>query len=125
MDGLLGSRFGGLPTEWSPPVDLEERENELVLTAELPGLSPDDIDIEIDGDTLTLRGEKKLETEEKREGEGYYYERQYGTFIRRLNLPQAVDPDQVRAHFENGILRITMPKTERSRGKRIQVERSH
>lgn len=121
MDGIIGSMFTGAPGEWSPPVDLEERDNEVILTAELPGMRPEDIDIEIDGNTLTLRGEKK-EEQKREEGERYFYERQYGSFVRRLTLPQSVDPDRTRARFENGILRITLPKKEGTRGKRVQIE---
>lgn len=121
MDGILGQAFGPGNGEWAPPIDLDERENEFVLTAELPGLTPENIDLEIDGDVLTLRGEKKEDREEK-EGERYYYERRYGSFLRRIALPQAVDPDQVRAHYENGILRVTMPKRDVSRGKRVEIE---
>jgi len=121
MDDILGSTFGVSTGEWAPPIDLDERDDEFVLTAELPGLRPEDIDLEIDGDVLTLRGEKKEDREEK-EGERYYYERRYGSFLRRVTLPQSVDPDQVRANFQNGILRVTMPKRELSRGKRVQIE---
>lgn len=124
MDGILGSAFGGGAGEWAPPIDLEERDQEFILTAELPGLRPEDIDLEIEGENLTLRGEKK-EDHETREGERYFYERRYGSFVRRITLPQAVDPDQVRAHFEHGILRVTMPKRELTRGKRVQIEGGH
>jgi HSP20 family protein len=122
MDSIIGSMFTGTPGEWSPPVDLEERDNEFVLTADLPGMRPEDIDIEIDGNTLTLRGEKREEREQRQEGERYFYERQYGNFVRRLTLPQSVDPDRARARFENGILHVTFPKREGRRGKRLQIE---
>lgn len=121
MDGLLGSMLPGTTGEWSPPIDLEDRKDELVLTAELPGMSPEDIDLEIEGDTLTLRGEKREEHEEK-ESERYFYERRYGNFVRRISLPQNVDPDRATARFENGILRVTLPKREGPRGKRLQIE---
>lgn len=121
MDGILGSMFTGGPGEWSPPIDLEERDNELVLTAELPGLNPEDIDVEIEGNTLTLRGEKRAEKEQQ-EGEHHYYERQYGTFVRRLSLPESVDSDRATARFDNGILRITLPRRAGTRGKRLRIE---
>jgi HSP20 family protein len=124
MDGILGSMFTGGAGEWAPPIDLEERDNEIVLTAELPGLRPEDIDLEIEGDTLTLRGEKK-EDHEEREGERFFYERRYGSFVRRITLPQSVDSDQAEAHFEHGLLRVTMPKRETTRGKRVQIQGGH
>lgn len=124
MDGLLGPILRSSSAEWSPPIQLEDHDDEIVLTAELPGMRRDDIEIEIEGDLLTLRGEKKEEHKEK-EGERYLYERRYGNFVRRLTLPHIVDPDRSSARFDDGVLRVTMPKAEGTRGKRIRVEETH
>lgn len=125
MDRILSSALRGGPAraalEWAPAVDITEREDELVLTAELPGMTREDIDIELENNILTIRGEKKAEREEKGE-ERYVYERQFGSFSRSFTLPRTVDPERIRARFESGVLTITMPKLEKARGKRIEIE---
>jgi len=107
-DSDFGERFNG----FSPRINLTERENELEVTAELPGLTEDDIDITLDRDALILKGEKKQETEDKSENH-YRMERSYGRFSRTIPLPaDVVDKDNVEAEFKNGILTITLPKLE-------------
>lgn len=104
-----------------PHMDVSETENEVRICAELPGVSEKDVDVSLSGDVLTIRGEKKLER--KDDTENYHFvERSYGTFQRSLRLPYAVDPDQVQASFENGVLTVTLPKgKEQERSRRIQV----
>jgi len=122
MDRLLGSFMmgrGGM--EWVPAVDITERPNELVLTAELPGMRREDIEIELENNVLTIRGEKKAEHEEKGE-ERYVFERQFGSFARSFTLPRTVDPDRIHARFENGVLTVKMPKSEAAKGRKIDVE---
>lgn len=125
MDRIIQSTFRGGPSgatmEWAPPVDITEKDGDLVLTAELPGIKKDDIEVEIENNVLTIRGEKKGEREERGE-QGYIYERQFGSFTRSFTLPRAVDPSQIRARFENGVLTVTMPKAAEARGQRVTIE---
>lgn len=106
----------------APAMDVTETDKELRVTAELPGVSEKDIDISLNDDLLTLRAEKKQERTEEREGM-HITERSFGTFQRSLRLPYQVNADQVQARFENGVLRITMPKAApQERNRRIQVK---
>lgn len=126
MDRLFDSFFGRARTEiaetgWSPLVDLYETKDNLVVKAELPGVKPEEVEVSIVGDTLTLKGERKEEKEAREEG---YYHREltYGAFHRSLTLPQTVDPGKVKATFKNGILEIVLPKKEEAKPKAIKVE---
>jgi len=93
-----------------PRLDVTEDAKAFTVTAELPGMSEKEIDLSISGDTLTIRGEKKEEKEDK--NKNYYYsERSYGTFMRSIPLPRQVETDKVSASFKKGILTITLPKT--------------
>lgn len=125
MDRVLSAAFRGgraeAGLEWAPAVDITEKEDQLVLTAELPGMRKEDIEIELENNVLTIRGEKKAEREEKGE-QRYVYERQFGSFSRSFTLPRTVNADQIRARFDNGVLTVTMPKVEEAKGKRISIE---
>ena len=92
-----------------PHVELGETEQEIRVTAELPGLSDKDVDIQLEDRVLTLRGEKRSDIEDKERG---YSERSYGRFERRIGLPDGIDRDHVAATFKNGVLTVTVPKTE-------------
>jgi len=94
---------------WAPSVDIFETENELVLTAEVPGIDEKDIEIKIEDNTLTLKGERKFEKETKEENY-HRIERSYGAFFRAFTLPNSIDPEKIQAMHENGVLKITMPK---------------
>jgi HSP20 family protein len=103
-------------------MNVSETENEIRLTAELPGVTEQDIDISLDDDVLTIRGEKKFERADDKEN-FHFVERSYGTFQRSLRLPFPVDPEQVQASFENGVLTVAVPKTGRQeRLHRVQVQ---
>jgi HSP20 family protein len=103
-----------------PALDLFEDDNEIVVKAELPGMTKDDIQISFADNVLTIRGEKKKEEEES--DKNYYRaERVYGAFVRSLVLPGEVNPDKARAVFKNGVLEIRMPKTEAAKKKEIKV----
>lgn len=107
---------------WAPAVDVVETDDELKLTAELPGVGPEDVEIELEGNMLTIRGEKKLEREEtKAEGRARVFERVYGEFSRSFTVPAAVDPEKITAEFQNGVLMVHMPKTTEAKGRRIEV----
>jgi HSP20 family protein len=103
-------------------MNVSETENEIRITAELPGVTEQDIDVSLDDDVLTIRGEKKFERTDDKEN-FHFVERSYGTFQRSLRLPFPVAPEQVQARFENGVLTVTLMKTGRQeRSRRIQVQ---
>ena len=105
---------------WMPDVDITETDAEILVRAELPGMKKEDVDIEIDGNVLSLRGEKKEEKEEK-EKDRYLYECSYGAFQRSFTLPTPVQEDQVKAEFRDGVLRVTLPKVGEARGKKVEI----
>ena len=112
--------FGG--ATWSPQVEAFEREGKYVVRADLPGLTKDDVKVEVTGDAIIISGERKSEHEEKREG-FYRSERSYGSFYRRLPLPEGVKADDAHATFRNGVLEITMPAPQRqSRSRRLEIK---
>jgi HSP20 family protein len=122
FDAFFGNRpgNGGTARRWVPAMDLVEDKNDLVLRADLPGLSEDDVDIEVKDGVLTISGERK--TEEKKEEEGYYrVERAFGRFSRSLTLPDGIDPEQVKAKFDNGVLEVRIPKPEERKPHRVSI----
>jgi HSP20 family protein len=122
MPAIAGATGAGLGSVMMPQMDVRETENELRIAVEMPGVSPDDVDIQIDDDLLTIRGEKKLERQEDRENT-HFTERAYGTFQRILRLPFKVDATQVQARFDNGVLAVTLPKPSgREASRRISVQ---
>jgi len=120
--GGNGGGNGQLSTArlWSPAVDVAENENEIVLRAELPGMKQEDIDIELTGDTLTLRGDRKFENEERRE-DFVRVERAYGRFQRSFTLGVPVQHDQVKASYRDGVLEVHLPKSEATKPRKVQV----
>jgi HSP20 family protein len=113
---------GDVGTFVNASINVSETDNEIRITAELPGVTEKDIDVSLDDDVLTIRGEKKFERKNEKEN-FHFVERSYGTFQRSLRLPYAVDSEQVQASFENGVLTVTLPKTGRQeRSRRIQVQ---
>jgi len=106
---------------WVPAVDIFETENEWVLKADLPEVKMNDIDIQIENGTLTLKGERKFQKEEA--GKGYtQVERNYGTFGRYFSLPDTVDSEKVQASYAQGVLTVTLPKKEVAKPRSIKVE---
>jgi HSP20 family protein len=106
---------------WSPQVEALEREGKLIVRADLPGLTKDDIKVDITDDAIRIRGERRSEKEEKKEG-FYRSERSYGSFYREIPLPGGVDSEQANATFRNGVLEITMPAPARkSSSRRIEI----
>jgi HSP20 family protein len=106
---------------WSPPVDIYETDNELVLKAELPGIKPENVDIRIENNTLSLKGERKFEEESKKDN-FHRMERSYGTFIRSFTLPRTVEQDKVVAEYKDGVLSVTLPKKEETKIKQISIK---
>lgn len=107
-------------SSWSPSVDIYEDENNLVLTAEVPGIEEKDIEIKIEDSTLTLKGERKFEKETKEEN-FHRIERSYGSFSRSFTLPHYIDQDKIEAEHENGILKITMPKKPELKPRKVKI----
>ena len=105
---------------WTPSVDIMEKEGNLILRAELPGLSEKQIDLKLEGNTLTLKGERKMENEDKEE---MYHrvESSYGSFTRSFRLPETVDTDKIRADYKNGILTVTIPQKSEVKPREIPV----
>jgi HSP20 family protein len=107
--------------DWAPKLDLSETKDAMVVTAELPGVDPKEIEIALAGDILTLKGEKTKESETKEE-RYHRVERTHGAFLRSVRLPMAVDGSKVTATFKNGVLVVTLPKTPASKGTLIPVK---
>src|ERR1700745_141230 len=107
-------------TSFAPPVDIYEDEHNIILKLEVPGIDEKDIDVRIDNNTLTVHGERKMEKEEKEEN-FRRVERQYGSFTRAFTLPSSVDPGQVSAHYDKGILKISLAKKAEAKPKQIKV----
>jgi HSP20 family protein len=128
MRSLLDQTFGsfglpGLPdvAAWSPPVDIEERDDAYVIEAELPGVDRKDVDIELVGNELTIKGEIK---EKKREGILRRRTRRVGRYDYRVLLPDQVDPEHVDAQLSNGVLTVRVPKSQRAQRRRVEVKSS-
>jgi len=128
MDRLWDEYFGAgrralQPAEeaWLPAVDVSETEDKITVKAEIPGMEAKDIDISMSGDTLTIKGEKKTEKEEKEENY-HLVERSYGSFRRAMKLPASVDADKVEATYKNGVLTVILPKKEEVKPKAIEIK---
>jgi len=107
-------------TNFAPPVDVYEDEHSITLKIEVPGIDEKDIDVRIENNTLTVHGERKFEKEEKEEN-FRRVERQYGSFTRQFTLPNTVDPEQVNATYDKGVLKITLAKKAEAKPKQIKV----
>ncbi|MCK6526524.1 Hsp20/alpha crystallin family protein [Myxococcota bacterium] len=134
VDRTLGHAFRAMPPlapmaaletdlGFAPEVDVFERDGRLVVRADLPGMGKDDVQVEVAGDTLILRGERKEEREEEREGY-YCCERRYGAFTRSIPLPEGVNPDSAEASFRNGVLEVSLeaPTEEAAQRRRIEIK---
>lgn len=127
MDKLWGRYFGDktvsslFSEEWNPSVDISETKDKIIIEADLPGLETKDVQINITGNVLTIKGEKAEEKKEKKE-QYYRNERWRGSFQRTLSLPVEVKADKAEAKFEKGVLKITLPKVETARSKQIKIQ---
>lgn len=117
--GSSGAARGSLMR--APETDVMETEREIRVSVEMPGLKRDNIDIDIENNVLTIRGEKRDERTEGEEGKYHIAERRYGTFARSFVLPRDVDAENIQARFEDGVLQVSIPKSERARRRRIEV----
>ena len=129
---LLDEAFQGWPfgaqsatatSAWFLPCDIFENASTVKIVAEIPGVRSEDVKLSLENNLLTIRGEKRQEAEERNE-RVHRYERSYGSFERSFALPQTVDPDQIKATYENGVLTVTLPKVEKARPREIPVESS-
>ena len=130
LNRLLDDAFFGWPFtpsdtplvgNWMPPVDVIEDSNQVRIAAELPGVKPEDVSISLENQVLTIRGEKKQNTEESND-RTHRFERSYGVFERGFTVPSTVDADKIQASYEHGVLTVTLPKVERAKPRQIQVK---
>jgi HSP20 family protein len=105
---------------WAPLVDIYEQEGNLVLKAELPGVDPKDVDIRLENNILTLSGDRKVDSEVKRENY-HRVERAYGSFTRSFTLPSVINQEKIQAEFKDGVLKVTLPKREEAKPKQITI----
>jgi HSP20 family protein len=110
-------------SDFRPSLELDENETEYHVTMELPGLKPEDVEITVDQGMLTVRGTKNRE-QKKTKGGVEYSERSYGSFARSIQLPRAVASDRISANFDNGVLSISVPKSEQAQPRRIRLGKS-
>jgi HSP20 family protein len=127
MDKMWNRFFGEWPGpesfrgEWAPSLDVSETKDNVVVKAEVPGMEPKDIDISLTNDVLTIKGTREQEKEEKEENY-HRIERSYGSFSRSVRLPREVHSDKIKASYKNGVLKITLPKSEAAKEIKIKVE---
>ncbi|MGA2090764.1 MAG: Hsp20/alpha crystallin family protein [Endomicrobiales bacterium] len=112
---------GLLESDWNPTIEIQESKDNVVVVADLPGVAKEDIDVAVDGDLLTIKGEKKQEKEAK-EKDFIRTERFYGSFTRSITLPCAVEATAVDAQYKDGVLKLVLPKIEEAKPKQIQVK---
>lgn len=129
LDRLFGGRMGEpseeassmATSDWAPAVDIKEDKDRYLIHADVPGVDPKDIEVNLENGVLTIKGERKSETEDEREGYKRV-ERVRGTFFRRFSLPDTADSDKVSAKSRDGVLEITIPKQEKASPRRITVK---
>jgi HSP20 family protein len=130
LNSMLDQMFGSWPlpeggssltSAWLPPVDVFEDNDSVKIVAEIPGVRAEDVNVSIENTVLTIRGEKRQQSEDKSD-RVHRYERSYGMFERSFVLPATVDPDRIEAQCEHGILTITVPKSERARPRQIEIK---
>jgi HSP20 family protein len=122
LDRAFETETNGTTTSWVPPMDVVETAEEVRCHLEVPGLTPDDIEIRVQDNMLVIAGEKQPPTEPEKEGGFRSVERRYGRFERSFTLPRSIDTSHVQARHENGVLTIVLPKAEASKARRIQIE---
>ena len=106
---------------WAPAVDVKEDENNFYVIAELPGISKEDMHVEVENNRLSIRGERKFEKQEEKEN-FHFVERSYGSFFRSFTLPRNVNPDAIEAEYKDGVLSLTLPKREEVKPRSVEVK---
>jgi HSP20 family protein len=126
MNRVFDRAFGQAPTRergvrtWAPMLDIAERKDAYLVTVELPGVNPDDIDVTLENNLLTIQGERH-QTQESSDQQFHRVERSYGSFRRTVSLPSTVEADAIEATFENGLLQLLVPKAEEAMPKKIAI----
>jgi HSP20 family protein len=127
MNRMFDPAFRGASEEdwalggsWAPAVDIYEKDGNIVLKAELPGVDPKNVDVRVENNLLTLRGERKFDTEVQRDNY-HRVERSYGSFSRSFTLPNVVDTANIKAEYRDGVLHLTLPKREEAKPRQIQI----
>jgi HSP20 family protein len=115
-----GNGNGGAARRWIPSMDLVETQDDFVLKADLPGMSENDVNVELENNVLTISGERQAEHEEQQEGY-YRLERATGSFSRALSLPEGIDADAVAATFDNGVLTVRIPKPVQVKPRKVKI----
>jgi HSP20 family protein len=127
LNRLFGRTFGTeegqdvRTAEWVPALDVAETEDRFVITAELPGVKPDEVDISVENSVLTITGERKFYSETKEE-DFHRIERRFGSFARSITLPSVADPERIQASFDDGVLTVEIPKREEAKPRKIQIK---
>lgn len=126
MTRLFGRAYGsdeaeGARTSWAPPIDIYETADAYRVVAELPGFTPDEVDVTVNEGTLTIKGERKFYNEVNEES-FHRIERRFGAFQRLVSLPQQVQADKVEASFDKGVLTVSIPKAEQAKPRRIEIK---
>jgi HSP20 family protein len=127
LNRLFGRTFGtegdedARMAQWVPAVDVAETQDRYVITAELPGVKPEEVDISVENSMLTITGERKFYSQNKEE-DFHRIERRFGSFVRTLTLPSVADPERIQASFDDGVLTIEVPKREEAKPRKIQIK---
>ena len=126
IDRLFEDTFGrdSGRAAWSPPVDIREDNQEIVIEVELPGIRPEEVDVTSENGVLTIRGEKRSASAEKEDGRYHVIERTYGAFTRSFQLPTGVDEQRIDAEFVDGLLMVHVPKAAPAQSRRIEIRNS-
>jgi HSP20 family protein len=111
---------GGMPASWAPAVDIAERKDAYVVSAEVPGMRPEDLEVTLEDGLLTIQGERRME-EESSDRQYHRVERRYGAFRRSITLPSQVQSDAIEASYSDGVLQVVVPKSEAAKPKKIDV----
>src|SRR5919109_3503452 len=119
--GLHAQQGSATTTDWAPALDISERKDAYLVTVELPGIKPEDLDITMEDGLLTIQGERHF-TSESSEEQYHRVERRYGSFRRSITLPSQVQADAIEASFDNGVLTVKVPKAEEAKPRRIEVQ---
>jgi HSP20 family protein len=127
MNRLFAGQLANAPANqrpWVPAVDIRETDQEIVLKADVPDMKFEDMNVQLENGTLTIKGERKFE-QEKHEGGWHRLERSYGTFERAFAVPESIDPEKVKADYKNGVLTVILPKKEIAKPRQVKVEISN
>jgi HSP20 family protein len=121
LDRAFGEMTTGEDRVWAPRIDLVREEERIVVQAEIPGIKPEDVDISVEGDVLTISGRHE-QTKEEKDKHFLRRERRYGSFSRSMPLPHGVDPEQIEADYKDGVLEVSIPVPAEKEAKKIQVK---